>query len=62
LSFIIVFLGSLFSHRWYALYQSGGPEALGDRSPRPGRVWNRVPDFVRERIIRLALDEPTLGR
>jgi hypothetical protein len=62
LSFIIVFLGRLFSHRWHDLYQSGGPEALGDRSPRPGRVWNRVPDFVRERIIRLALDEPTLGR
>jgi putative transposase len=43
------------------LYQSGGPEALGDRSSRPGRVWNRVPDVVRARIIRLALDEPTLS-
>jgi hypothetical protein len=34
---------------------------LGDRSPRPDRVWNRIPDDVRERIIRLALDEPTLS-
>ena len=24
------------------LYQSGGPEALDDRSLRPGRVWNRI--------------------
>ena len=48
-------------YRWCDLYQSGGPEALGDRSPRPGRVWNRVPDVVRARIIRLALDEPTLS-
>ena len=48
-------------YRWCDLYQSGGPEALGDRSPRPGRVWNRVPDGVRARIIRLALDEPTLS-
>src|ERR1700720_450536 len=48
-------------YRWCVLYQSGGPEALGDRSPRPGRVWNRVPDVVRARIIRLALDEPTLS-
>ena len=24
-------------------YQTGGPEALDDRSPRPDRVWNRMP-------------------
>src|SRR5262249_4818220 len=29
--------------------------------PRPDRVWNRIPDAVRQRIIRLALDEPTLS-
>src|SRR5215217_2976153 len=28
-------------YRWCDLYQSGGPEALEDRSPRPKRVWNR---------------------
>ena len=48
-------------YRWCDLYQSGGPEALSDRSPRPHRVWNRIPDAVRQRIIRLALDEPTLS-
>ena len=48
-------------YRWYDLYQSGGPEALDDRSPRPDRVWNRIPDAVRERIIKLALDEPALS-
>jgi len=47
-------------YRWYDLYQSGGPEALDDRSPRPDRVWNRIPDDIRERIVRLALDEPAL--
>ena len=30
-------------YRWYDLHRTGGPEALGDRSPRPGRVWNRMP-------------------
>src|SRR5580692_4725206 len=30
-------------YRWYDLYHTGGPEALGDRSPRPDRVWNRIP-------------------
>jgi putative transposase len=48
-------------YRWYDLYHTGGPEALGDRSPRPDRVWNRIPDVVREQIIKLALDEPTLS-
>jgi len=48
-------------YRWYDLYQTGGPDALEDRSPRPGRVWNRIPDDVRGRIMRLALDEPELS-
>src|SRR6476620_9276820 len=34
-------------------------EALDDCSPRPDRVWNRIPDDVRARIVTLALDEPT---
>jgi putative transposase len=48
-------------YRWCDLYQSGGPEALEDRSPRPDRVWNRIPDVVREQIRTLALDEPALS-
>ena len=48
-------------YRWYDLYRTGGPEALDDRSPRPDRVWNRIPDDVRERIRMLALDEPALS-
>jgi putative transposase len=48
-------------YRWYDRYQAGGPEALDDRSPRPDRVWNRIPGDVRERIKTLALDEPALS-
>ena len=48
-------------YRWYNLYQTGGPEALSDRSPRPDRIWNCIPDGMRERIIKLALDEPALS-
>jgi len=48
-------------YRWYDLYLTGGPEALSDRPSRPSRVWNRVPDEVRETIIALALDEPELS-
>ena len=48
-------------YRWCDLYQTEGPEALDDRSPRPDRVWNRIPDDVRARIVTLALDEPELS-
>jgi putative transposase len=48
-------------YHWYDRYRCGGPEALEDRRPRPDRVWNRIPDQVRERIVNLALDEPTLS-
>ncbi len=47
-------------YRWYDRHSSGGPEALNDRSPRPDRVWNRIPDAVRDNVIQLALDEPAL--
>jgi putative transposase len=48
-------------YRWYHLYQTGGPDALEDRSPRPRRVWNRIPDAVREQVLDLALNEPELS-
>jgi transposase InsO family protein len=48
-------------YRWYDLYQSGGPEALEDKPSRPDRVWNRIPDAVRGRILDLALAKPELS-
>ena len=48
-------------YRWYDRYQQGGPEALADRPSRPDRVWNRIPDEVREQIIEMALDCPELS-
>jgi len=48
-------------YRWYDQYQRGGPEALSDRSPWPDRVWNRIPDAVREQIVDLALEAPELS-
>ena len=48
-------------YRWYDKYLTGGAEALEDQSPKPLRVWNRIPDNVRQQIIDLALDEPELS-
>ena len=33
-------------YRWYDRYLSIGEVGLEDRSPHPGRVWNRIPDEV----------------
>ena len=48
-------------YRWVDRYVTGGPDALEDRCPKPGRVRNRIPDDVRSRILQLALDEPELS-
>jgi len=46
---------------WYDLHRTGGPEAMGDRSPPPGRVWNRIPEEIRRQIVELALEQPELS-
>ena len=48
-------------YRWYDRYRAFGEAGLEDRRPQPGRVWNRIPDEVRERIVGLALEEPELS-
>ena len=48
-------------YRWVERFQVGGPEALADKPSKPDRVWNRIPDDVRERILAMALDVPDLS-
>ena len=48
-------------YRWYDRYLVGGPEALEDRRPTPSRVWNRIPQPMREKIKDLALKESELS-
>jgi transposase InsO family protein len=48
-------------YRWYDRYRAGGPEALEDKPSRPDRVWNRIPDAVRKRILAMALEVPELS-
>ena len=37
------------------------PEGLADRPSRPDRVWNRIPEAIRNQIVDLALDQPELS-
>jgi len=48
-------------NRWYDRFLTGGIDALEDRRPRPKRVWNRIPEEMRDQIIELALNEPELS-
>ena len=48
-------------YRWYDRYLTGGLAALQDKAPRPGHVWNRIPDAIREQVIDLALEETELS-
>tara|TARA_R100000935_G_scaffold6498_1_gene14149 strand:- start:417 stop:1016 length:600 start_codon:yes stop_codon:yes gene_type:complete len=47
-------------YRWYDRYVDGGFDALADRSPRPGSVWNRIPDARRDDLIEFALEHEAL--
>ena len=48
-------------YRWYDGYQAFGEDRLEDWRPHPGRVWNRIPDEIRQDVVELALDEPELS-
>ena len=48
-------------YRWYDLYRRFGESALQDRRGGSGRVWNRIPDAVREQVVEMALEDPELS-
>ena len=47
-------------YAWLDRYHTGGLDALEDRKPKPQRIWNRIPDPVRQDIVEFALEEPEL--
>ncbi len=46
---------------WYDRWREGGPKALADHRSRSDRVWNRIPDEIRDQIVKLALEAPELS-
>lgn len=48
-------------YRWYARYLQRGEAGLQDQSPKPKHVWNRIPDDVRRKVVKLALKETELS-
>ena len=48
-------------YRWYDRYLQRGDAGLKDQSPKPHRVWNRIPDDIRHKVVKLALKETELS-
>jgi len=48
-------------YRWYGHYRTGGDAALKDKAPVPRRIWNRIPNEIRDWLVTLALDRPELS-
>jgi len=42
-------------------FRSGGPEALEDKPSKPDRVWNRIPDDIRQRVVMMTFEQPELS-
>jgi hypothetical protein len=42
-------------------YPPGDTQTLLGRREDPDRVWNKIPDAVRDRVVKLALDQPELS-
>jgi transposase-like protein len=47
--------------RGYDRFAEHGPERREDRPSSSSRVWNRIPEAVRDQILDLALEEPELS-
>jgi len=47
-------------YRWYDRYLQRGEAGLQDQSPKPKHVWNRIPDDIRRKVVKLALKETEL--
>jgi putative transposase len=48
-------------YRWYDRYLQRGEAGLQDQAPKPKHVWNRIPDEVRRKVVKLALTETELS-
>jgi len=47
-------------YEWYRRYHDDGYEGLADRKPSPKRFWNRIPEYEKERVRKIALERPDL--
>lgn len=44
-------------YSWYRRYLENRPEGLSDKKPQAKRFWNKIPDKVKERVVKKAKEE-----
>ena len=45
-------------YQWYRKYTEEGFEGLSNRKSNPKRIWNRIPDEEREKVVAIAIELP----
>ena len=45
-------------YRWYRKYTEEGFEGLSNRKSNPRRIWNKIPDEEKEKVVAIALELP----
>ena len=45
-------------YRWYRKYTEEGFEGLSNRKSNPKRIWNKIPDEEKEKVVAIALELP----
>jgi hypothetical protein len=49
-------------YRFKHLYENGGEEALQELTRKKPNIKNRIPDYMENAVIKIALDNPALGQ
>lgn len=45
-------------YRWYRKYSEKGYDGLKDKNPGPKRIWNKIPEQEKQKVIDIALEYP----
>ncbi len=45
-------------YKWYQKYNKNGYEGLNNQNSAPKRLWNKIPDQIREYVVELAIKLP----
>lgn len=45
-------------YNWYRRYHEDGYDGLSDKRPNPNRIWNEIPECIKEQVVDISLEQP----